>query len=49
MQGGGFKLVSGSSPRLINVTFVGNYGFFAGGLYTEVRAVARGVPSVRRH
>jgi hypothetical protein len=49
VQGGGFKLVSGSSPRLINVTLVGNYGFFAGGLYTEVRAFAGALPSVHRH
>jgi hypothetical protein len=38
VQGGGFKIVSGSSPQLTNVTIVGNSGFFAGGLYTEVRA-----------
>ena len=37
-QGGGFKFVSGSSPRLTNVTIVGNSGFFAGALYTEVCA-----------
>ena len=36
-QGGG-KFVSGSSPRLTNVTIIGNSGFFAGALYTEVCA-----------
>ena len=38
LQGGGFKMVSGSSPRLTNVTIVGNAAFFAGGIHAEVRA-----------
>jgi hypothetical protein len=37
VQGGAFKLVSGSSPRLVNVTIARNDAFFAGGIYTEAR------------
>ena len=40
LQGGGFKMVSGSSLRLTNVTIVGNAAFFAGGIHAEVRATA---------
>jgi hypothetical protein len=36
-QGGAFKLVSGSSPRLVNVTIARNDAFFAGGIYAEAR------------